>query len=26
MAEVRRRVFDHSGIHLEPEVKFWGFS
>lgn len=26
MAEVRRRVFEHAGIQLEPEVKFWGFS
>lgn len=24
MAEVRRRVREHSGVELEPEVKFWG--
>lgn len=26
MAEVQKRVLDHSGIQLEPEVKSWGFS
>ena len=26
MAEVQKRVLDHSGIQLEAEVKSWGFS
>lgn len=26
IAEVQRRVFDAFGVHLEPEVRMWGFS
>lgn len=25
IAEVQRRVFDSFGVHLEPEVRMWGF-
>ena len=24
MAEVQRRVLDHSGVRLQPEIEWWG--